>query len=347
MRTVDFRSDTVTHPTPEMYRAMMEAELGDDEYGDDPTLNRLEALAAEMLGKETAVFTPSGTMSNLVAVLAHCRRGDEMIVGHRSHMFTDESGGASTLGGVHVQTIHNDDRGMLDPQEVEEAIRPDNPHFPTTGLIALENTHTSFGGVVLTQDDIGSVARVARKHDIPLHIDGARIFNASVYLETPVSELVKDADSVSFCLSKGLSCPIGSLLCGSEEFIKKARFWRETVGGGMRQVGVIAAAGIVALESMIDRLAEDHANARRLALGLSRIPGISIDPERYPTNQVYFQVTAGPPAELARRLEERGIKGAWPWTSTWRFVTHYGIGPEDIDHALDVVEAVFREFFKA
>ena len=343
MRTIDFRSDTVTHPTPEMYQAMLDAELGDDEYGDDPTVNRLEALAAERLGKEAALFTVSGTMSNLVAILTHCRRGDELIVGDQSHIFLEEGGGASGLGGVHIQTLPNEERGMLDPDQVEQAIRPDDPHDPRTGLIALENTHTYCGGSVLTQKDIGSVASVAHGHDLPLHIDGARIFNASVYLETPVSELVKEADSVSFCLSKGLSCPIGSMLCGSAEFIDRARYWRETVGGGMRQVGVIAAAGIVGLETMVERLADDHANAHRLAKGLSQIPGLDINPEKYPTNQVYFEVIGGPPAEIAGKLEGLGVKGGIP-DKTWRFVTHYGIGPEEIDEALDIVESVFREY---
>ena len=342
MRIIDFRSDTVTHPTPEMYKAMLEAELGDDEYGDDPTVNRLESLAAEKLGKESALFTVSGTMSNLVAILTHCKRGDELIVGDKSHIFLEEGGGASGLGGVHIQTLPNDERGALDPEEVERAIRPDDPHDPPTGLIAVENTHTYCGGSVLTQDEIGAVASVAHGHRLPLHVDGARIFNAAVYLETPVSELVKDADSVSFCLSKGLSCPIGSMLCGSAEFIRRARYWRETVGGGLRQVGVIAAAGIVALESMIERMADDHANARRLARGLSQIPGIDIDPDKYPTNQVYFKVVSGLPVEMAAKLEGLGIKGGTE-ERTWRFVTHHGIGPEDIDHALDVVDSVFRE----
>lgn len=343
MRIIDFRSDTVTHPTPEMYQAMLNAELGDDEYGDDPTVNRLEAIAANMLGKEAALFTVSGTMSNLVAILTHCRRGDELLVGDKSHIFLEEGGGASALGGVHIQTLPNDDHGMLDPHLVREAIRPDDPHDPRTGLIALENTHTFCGGSVLTQDEISEVAFVAHTHGIPLHIDGARIFNAAVYLETPVSELVKDADSVSFCLSKGLSCPIGSMLCGSTNFIDRARYWRETVGGGLRQVGVIAAAGIVGLKSMVNRLAEDHANARRLALGLSQISGIDINPDRYPTNQVYFEVTTGPPVEINAKLESLGIKGGAA-DRTWRFVTHHGITPDDIDYALDIVDSVFREY---
>ncbi len=342
MRIVDFRSDTVTHPTPEMRKAMAEAAVGDDEYRDDPTLNRLESLAADMLGKEAAVFLPTGTMSNLVAILTHCKRGDEMIAGHRSHIFTDEGGGASALGGVHVQTVRNDDRGMLDPDEVEAAIRPDNVHFPPTGLVALENTHNACGGVVLTPEDTKAIADVAHESDLPFHLDGSRIFNAAVYLETPINEMAKHADSVNFCLSKGLSAPIGSMLVGAAEFIDRARYWRETVGGGMRQVGVIAAAGIVALETMVNRLAEDHANARRLALGLRHIQGIDIDPDRYPTNMVYFQVINGSPAKLAQLLEDRGIKGAAP-QPRWRFVTHYGITADDVDYALDVIEETFKE----
>lgn len=342
MRIVDFRSDTVTHPTPAMYEAMATAELGDDEYRDDPTVNRLEELAAEMLGKEAAVYTPTGTMSNLMAVLTHCKRGDEMLVGDQTHMFTSEGGGASALGGVHVQSLRNTPRGMLDPEEVEAAIRPDNVHFPVTGLIALENTHNGCGGVVLDASDIKSVADVAHKNDIPLHIDGARIFNAAVSLETPVSELVKEADTISFCLSKGLAAPIGSLLCGGSEFIERARYWRETVGGGMRQVGVVAAAGIVALEAMVDRLAEDHANARRLAEGLAQIPYVRTDPECCATNMVYFEITASEPDRLIQQLGERGIKGGYIGNKA-RFVTHYQTSSDDIDCTLDVMQEVFEE----
>ena len=344
MRIIDFRSDTVTHPTPEMYQAMLNAELGDDEYGDDPTVNRLEALAADMLGKEAALFTVSGTMSNLVAILTHCRRGDELLVGDKSHIFLEEGGGASALGGVHLQTLPNDTRGMLDPDLVRQSIRPDDPHDPRTGLIALENTHTFCGGSVLTQDEIASVASVAHAHDLPLHVDGARIFNAAVYLETPVSELVKDADTVSFCLSKGLSCPIGSMLCGPADFIDRARYWRETVGGGLRQVGVIAAAGIVSLESMVDRLAEDHSNARRLALGLSHIPGIQIQPRPLPHQPGLLRRNRRPTLpRLAAKLESLGIKGG-TGDKNWRFVTHHPLTPDDIDYALDIVESVFREY---
>ncbi len=342
MRVIDFRSDTVTHPTPEMRRAIAEAEVGDDSRGDDPTAKRLEAMAAEMLGKEAAILVPSGTMANLTAILAHCQRGDEMILGDKAHIYLYEQGIASILGGVHPRTVHNDDRGMLDPDEVRAAIRPDHIYFPPTRLIALENTHNHCGGGVLTPDDTAAIAQVAREHDIPLHIDGSRIFNASVYLETPVAELARDADTVGFCLSKGLSGPIGSLVCGSHELVEKARFWRKRLGGTMRQVGIIAAAGIVALETMVDRLADDHANARLLAKGLSQIPGISIGPDGPQTNLVYFHVTVDSPVEVSQRLEERGIKGGKA-ERRWRFATHYGITADDIDYALDVVDATFRE----
>ena len=343
MRTIDFRSDTVTQPTPEMRQAMATAEVGDDVYGEDPTVNRLEAMSAEMLGKEAAVFVSSGTMGNLVAMLAHCQRGDEIIMGDRSHTFNAEAGGASALGGVALHPLPNDSRGMLDPDEVEAAIREDNVHHAPTRLIAMENTHNSCGGAVLTPEDMRSVADVARAHEIPLHIDGARIFDAAVHLESPVAELVKDADTVTFCLSKGLSAPVGSVVCGSHESIEGARRWRKMLGGGMRQAGIIAAAGVVALETMVDRLAEDHSNARKLAQGLSKIPGIEIDPDSLPTNLVFFKVTAGSEAELARRLGERGVV-VTPGRPMWRFVTHYGITPDDIDYALDAIESVFREY---
>ena len=342
MRVIDFRSDTVTHPTPEMRRAMAEAELGDDVHRDDPTAIRLEEMAADRLGKEAAMFVASGTMGNLVSVLTHAQRGDEIILGDKAHIFRSEAGGASALGGVGYHTLPNDSRGMLDPDDVRAAIRPPNVHFARTAVVALENTHNACGGAVLSPEDTKLIADVAHSHDVPLHIDGARIFNASVYLETPVAELAKDADSISFCLSKGLSCPIGSVICGSNEFIDRARFWRKMVGGGMRQLGIIAAAGIVALESMVERLAEDHANARKLAQGLAKIPGVSIDPDALPTNLVFFEVTQGDPGKLSRKLNEHGIKGGSP-QRRWRFVSHYGITSDDIDHALDIIDSTFRE----
>ena len=347
MRVVDLRSDTVTHPTPEMRRAMAEAELGDDVFRDDPTVNRLEEMAADRLGKEAAMLVASGTMGNLVSILAHAQRGDEIIIGDQSHIFRGEVGGASALGGVSYHTVDTDDRGMLDPDQIEAAIRPPDVHYARTAMIALENTHNYSGGFPLTPEYMEAVGAVARRHEIPLHVDGARLFNAAVCLEAPASELVKGADSVTFCLSKGLSCPVGSVVCGSGEFIEETRRWRKMVGGGMRQAGVIAAAGIVALDTMVERLTDDHANARRLSLGLSEISGILIDADNLPTNLVFFEVTAGDPAELNRRLNERGIKGGGKAERRWRFATHYGITGEDIDYALEVVESTFKEYATA
>ncbi len=344
MRVIDFHSDTRTLPTDEMRKAMAEAEVGDDVSQQDPTVNRLEAMAAERMGKEAALFVSSGTQGNLVSILAHCQRGDEIIVPDNSHIFRGEAGGASALGGISYHTLRTDERGMLDPDAVAGAVKPVDVHYPHTAMVALENTHNACGGVPLTPEDTKSIADVAHAHDLPLHIDGARIFNASVYLETPVSELVKDADTVSFCLSKGLGCPVGSLICGSSEFIDRARFWRKMVGGGMRQVGIVAAAGIVALETMVTRLAEDHSNARRLAHGLSTVPGIRIDPESLPTNLVFFDIPDGEPGELARRLERYGILGGGP-KRRWRFVTRNGITTADVDYALDIIESTFKEYF--
>ena len=343
MRVVDFRSDTVTQPTRAMRRAMAEAEVGDDVQGEDPSVNRLEALAADMLGKEAGLFVASGTMGNLVAILAQCQRGDEIILGDKTHIYNGEGGGASTLGGVAYHPLRNDDRGMLDPDEIGAAIRADNVHYATTTLIALENTHNTSGGSVLTPADIGSVADVARAHGIPVHVDGARIFNAAVYLEAPVAELVRDVDTVTFCLSKGLSAPVGSVLCGPRETIERARSWRKVLGAGMRQVGIVAAAGIVALQTMVERLADDHANARKLALGLSLIPGIEIDPESLPTNLVFFKVAGGRDAEIAGVLEARGVK-LYPRQPRWRMATHSDITSDDVDYALDIFQTTFREY---
>ena len=342
MDVIDLRSDTVTHPTPAMRQAMAEAEVGDDVWGDDPTVIRLEEIAAERLGKEAALFCASGTMSNLVAVLTHCTRGDEMIVGDRAHMFLNEAGNASALAGVHVHTIPNDERGMVDPARVEAAFREVNVHYPRTGLVCLENTHNQCGGAVLTSEEMTSIAEVAHRHGVPVHLDGARIFNAAVYLRVPVTELTQDADSVCFCISKGLSAPIGSLLAGSKEFIAGARRWRQAVGGGMRQVGVIAATGIVALEQMVDRLEEDHQNAYRLAHGLAEVSGVVLDPERVQTNIVMLEVPGVPLGELTRRLNEAGLKVSTS-SGRVRMVTHYGITAQDVDQAVAIVRMAVSE----
>ena len=266
MPSIDLRSDTVTQPTDEMRRAMAEAEVGDDVYGEDPSINRLQDRAAELLGKEAGLLTASGTMSNLIASLTYCHRGDEIVMGDQAHMFWNESAGASALAGAQIRLVPNDSQGRIDPVDLERAIRPaGNIHTPSTTMVCLENTHNKCGGGVLTPEDTAKVASVAHAAGASVHLDGARIFNAAVALEVPVRELVKDVDDVSFCLSKGLSCPVGSVLCGSQEFIDQARKWRKMIGGGMRQAGVLAAAGLVALDGMIDRLAEDHANARQLA----------------------------------------------------------------------------------
>ena len=342
MREIDFRSDTKTLPSPEMRRAMAEAELGDDVSGEDPTVNRLEAMAAEMLGKEAAVLVASGTMGNLIGVLAQCQRGEEVILGDRSHIYRAEGGGVSVLGGAVMQVLPNDGVGRLDLGEIESSIHPDDSHYPPTRLIALENTANSSGGAPLTQEYMGEVGSLAREHGLKVHVDGARLFNAAVCLEAPAAELVADADTVTFCLSKGLACPVGSVLCGDNETIERARRLRKMLGAGMRQAGIIAAPGIVALESMIDRLAEDHANARKLALGLNEMPGIDIDPDSLPTNLVFFEVTSGDPMEVGRRLEERGVLVSAE-RDVWRWVTHYGITSEDIDYTLDAMGEIMRD----
>ena len=343
MRTIDLRSDTVTHPTPEMRRAMAEAEVGDDVFGEDPTVNKLEATAAERLGKEAAVFVASGTMANLVSVLTHCQRGDEVIVGSEAHIFHNEVGGVSALGGVHVRMVRNDSRGMMDPEEVEAAVRaPGNIHFPRTALVCLENTHNRCGGGVLDSEDTGALAEVAHRNGAAVHIDGARIFNAAVYLGVYAAELARPADTVTFCLSKGLSCPVGSLVCGSKEAIAHVRKNRKVVGGGMRQAGIIAAAGLVALDTMVDRLAEDHANAGTLALGLVGLPGILLDPQGVQTNIVIFDVTEHPVQEFIQALRAKGVLVSQPGGRRVRMVTHYGIGADDVEEALNVVETVAR-----
>ena len=343
MRIVELRSDTKTLPTPAMRESMATSQYGDDMVGDDPTVNRLEEMAADMLGKEAGLLLSSGTMGNLVPILALCQRGDDIIIGDKSHIYRAEAGGASALGGVAYHPIPNLPDGTLDPDEVEVNIHPADQHYSPTRLIALENTHNSCNGRALTSDEIASVAVVAHEYDIPLHIDGARLFNAAVALETPPAELVKDADTVTFCLSKGLGCPAGSLLVGDHETIDKARKVRKMLGGAMRQAGIIAAPGIVALETMIDRLADDHANARKLARGLATIPGFEIDPGDVHTNLVFVTTTDELPAGIAGKLAEQGIMVGDRGNNLWRLVTHNDVLSDDIDHALDVIETTVRE----
>ncbi|MFQ5923704.1 MAG: low-specificity L-threonine aldolase [Anaerolineales bacterium] len=338
MDWIDLRSDTVTQPTPEMRQAMAEAEVGDDVFGDDPTVQRLEELAAERMGKPAAVFVASGTMGNLAAVLSHCQRGDEIILGDKSHTFLSEAGGVSALGGVHPRAIPNQPDGTLRVDDIQAAIRADDEHFPVSRLIVLENTHNSMGGAVLSSEYTDSVSAITRERGLKLHLDGARIFNAAAALGVPASALAESADSVTFCLSKGLCAPVGSVLCGPEDFIQRARRARKQLGGGMRQAGILAAAGIVAIEKMVDRLPEDHARARRLANCLRALPAISLEQDPPPTNMVYLNLDpkAGiTTSDLIQILGKDGIKLVARDEYRMRLVVHYWIDDAAIDRAIE------------
>lgn len=340
---VDLRSDTVTLPTPEMLDAIRSAPLGDDVFREDPTVNRLQELAAERMGKEAGLLVTSGTQGNLCALIAHCRWGDEVIMEAEAHTYWAEAGGMAALGGLMPRLLPSR-FGCPEPAAIEAAIRPDNEHYPRTGLIVLENTHNRHGGTVIRPSELAAVRAVADRHGLPVHLDGARVFNAAVALGVDVRELTRHVDSVTFCLSKGLSAPVGSVLCGTREFVERARRVRKMLGSGMRQAGIIAAAGIVALERMVDRLAEDHANARRLGEGLAGLPGLGVDLERVQTNMVYVDVSelGLSAAEFSQRLRERQVLANPTYGTRLRFVTHYGIGPAEIDYALGVVEEVVR-----
>ncbi|HVP05264.1 MAG TPA: low-specificity L-threonine aldolase [Dehalococcoidia bacterium] len=330
---IDLRSDTVTLPSPEMRQAIASAELGDDVFGGDPTVNRLQEMAAEMTGKEAALLVSSGTQGNLIAQLSHCpERGKEIIVGEGSHIIEHEAGGAWLVGSLGLHTVPIDVKGRLDLGAVRRAIRPDDQHYPRTGLICIENTHNRAGGTVLNEEDMAAVRDLADKAGLPVHIDGARIFNAAVKLGVPVSRLAAYGDSITFCLSKGLGCPIGSVLCGSAEFIHEARRNRKVLGGGMRQAGIIAAAGIYALENMVDRLADDHANAAYAASALAEMPGVHLSPPPE-TNLLYFEVEGWSSRKLERKLNDAGVL-CFDEGGRIRWVTHYGIERADIDDAL-------------
>lgn len=344
MKRIDLRSDTVTLPTPQMRVAMANAQVGDDVFGEDPTVNRLEEMAAMMMKKDAALFVASGTMANLVALLTHCGRGEEVIVGDKAHSFINEVGGMAALGGIHPRAIPNQPDGTLALDDIQNAIRGDNVHWPRTKLIALENTHNACYGAPLTPAYHRAVYELARARGLRVHTDGARIFNATVALNVPASEFAQYTDTISFCLSKGLSAPVGSLLCGPRDFIAEARRNRKMVGGGMRQAGIIAAAGIVALETMIERLADDHANARRLAEGLAEIPGIALDLARVKTNIVFFDLTNHLTArQLAERVAREGVLIGTAGEKRIRVVTHYGIEREDVDAAVAVIRRAMSE----
>jgi threonine aldolase len=343
MEPIDLRSDTVTKPTPEMRDAMARADVGDDVYGEDPTVNCLQDMAAERLGKEAALFVASGTMGNLAAILAHCGRGDEVIVGDKAHTVLYEAGGISALGGVHSRQVTNQPDGSLALDDIRQAIRADDAHQPISRLVALENTHNRCGGAALTVEYTQSVGELAHECNLLLHIDGARIFNAAVALGVDVRHLATPADSVTFCLSKGLCAPVGSLVCGSKEFIARVHRVRKQLGGGMRQAGVLAAAGVVALHSMVERLADDHRRARMLAQGLATIPGLVLDPGTPKTNMLFCSLAEDVPlnaAQVAAALAQRGVRVGVVAVRRFRLVTHYWIGDDDVSHAVDAFRDV-------
>ncbi len=344
MDAIDLRSDTITRPTAAMRTAMANADVGDDVFEEDPTVNRLEEMAAARMGKPAALLVCSGTMGNLVAQLAHCGRGDETILGDQSHVFYYEQGGASALGGIHPRTLANGPDGTIAIDKIDAAIRPDDVHFPRSRLIILENTHNRCGGRALSTEYTAAVRDVADRHGLKLHIDGARIFNAAVALDVDVARLAAPADSLTFCLSKGLAAPVGSVLCGERAFIAAARRVRKSLGGGMRQAGIIAAAGIVALTEMVERLAEDHANAKLLARGLAEIPGLRIDPEAVNTNIVYFQVEKkGLDAHtMSAQLGEHGVRLLPTGANQMRAVLNYHVTAADVRRALRVFRKVIN-----
>ncbi len=344
MRRVDLRSDTVTLPSPAMKEAMYRAELGDDVFGEDPTVNHLQEVAAERLGKEAALFVASGTMGNLVALLAHCERGGGAIMGDQSHTLLNEAGGSAALGGVYLRGVPNRPDGTIDLQVIEAAIPQPDVHHPQMKLVCLENTHNYCGGTPLDAAYTADVAALAHRHGMALHLDGARIFNAALALGVEARELAVPADSVMFCLSKGLSCPVGSMLCGGAEFIARAHRYRKMVGGGMRQAGVLAAAGVVALQEMVDRLQEDHDNARVLAEAIASIRGLGLDPATVHTNIVFFDVTSTRmgAGEFCDRLREEGVLMLALGQGRVRAVTHYGIDRADVEYAVTAMRQVME-----
>ena len=333
MKVIDLRSDTVTKPTDAMRHAMLTAEVGDDVYGEDPTVNRLQELAAEMAGKESGLFVPTGSQGNLLAILAHCQRGEEYIAGQQAHCYRYEAGGAAVFGGVQPQPIEFENDGSLDLTKVAAMIKPDDSHFAITRLLCLENTQS---GKVLPLHYQAEAANLAREYDLKLHLDGARVFNAVVQQKVPLAEITRYYDSVSFCLSKGLGAPIGSILVGSREFIARAHRWRKMAGGGMRQAGILAAAGIYALKHHVVRLAEDHAHARMLAEGLSSIEGLNVDLDTVKTNMVFVSSAPETQPQLIEFLKERGILvGGY---GQLRLVTHHDIVGDDVPVVVEAFE---------
>ena len=338
---IDLRSDTVTRPTEAMRRAMLEAEVGDDVYGEDPTVNRLEQRAAEILGKEASVFVPTGTMGNTIAVKVHTEHGQEIICESRAHLMDWELSMTAWFAGCQVRTVHAPN-GILQWDDIAAAIRPGGPHCAPTALIEIENTHNMAGGRVYPLDLFNQICNNAHERGLKVHLDGARIFNAACFLNRPVCELAASADTVMFCLSKGLGAPVGSLLAGRSEDIERARLYRKRLGGGMRQAGVLAAAGLIALEQMPKRLQEDHDHARFLATKLAQLPGIQLDPKSVETNIVIFDISAtglNTPA-LSGYLKSRGVLMNGANSRQMRAVTHFDVSQQDCAHAVETIEEV-------
>jgi len=345
MEYIDLRSDTVTKPTPEMREAMAEAEVGDDVYMDDPTINKLQEKAAEMLDKEDSLFVPSGTMGNLLALLVHCQRGDEVIVGDKAHIYVNEAGGMSALGGIHPRPLMNQVDGTLAVEDILASIQTEDVHHTITRLICLENTQNICGGVVLSAEYTRAVGKIARDHNLLLHIDGARIFNAAAALHVSIKELVEPADSVMFCLSKGLVAPVGSMLVGTTKFINRARHLRKMLGGGMRQAGVLAAAGLISLEKMTGRLEQDHARAKSLFEGLKQIQGLKLDAAAGSSNMVYFDLLDDVQLSVSQIIEEmkkRGVLVDGSGPRRFRLVTHYWVDDAGVEKTLRALAEVLH-----
>ena len=344
MKIIDLRSDTVTLPTNEMMDAIQNAALGDDVLEDDPTVKKLEYQTAELLGKESALFVPSGTMGNLISIMVHCHRGSEVILGDKSHTFKYEAGGISALGGIHSAQLKNNLDGTIDIEKIENAIRDDNVHFPKTACISLENTHNICNGSPIDTEYLSKVFNIAQENNLKVHTDGARIFNASVALNVKVEELAQFTDSITFCLSKGLTAPIGSMVCGTEEFIYHARRTRKILGGGMRQVGILAAAGLISISKMTTQLKLDHENLNQLANGLAKIKEIDINPDDFKTNILFFGLKNTPinDEELVFKMDKLGVRFFALGKNKFRLVTHSGVNINDINYTLNAFNNVFN-----
>jgi len=342
MKAIDLRSDTVTLPSDKIRKAIFNAQLGDDVFQEDDSVNLLEKTAAKLSGKDRALLVPSGTMGNLVSFLVHCPRGTEAILGNKSHTFTYEVGGISAFGGIHSHQLHNEEDGTIDIKSIKNAIRYDNIHFPKTSLISLENTHNKCFGYPLSKDYLDAVSDIAKENNLKLHVDGARIFNATVALDMPLSNLVENIDSITFCLSKGLACPVGSIICGSKEFIKEARRIRKALGGGMRQAGIIAAAGLSVLDNINHQILTDHKNAKLLAVGIDSIKGLKINSNRVKTNIIYCRLDTDAMTSEAflKTCKEQGILFFQYPSGDYRLVTHYGVDKNDIESTLLTFEKI-------